>query len=264
MKVPDEADNDPVQTMEPSAASRERLIAGYFETTSGSAHDAAPASYAVRTRGLSRGLGVWLDVAGKSVVDLGCGVGELCWLAREAGATAIDGVNLSAGELEFARREVDAEFHCQDILAYLAARPDASVDRIFALNILEHLDHDMIVAVLEQARRCLAPGGTLVAMVPNATSPFGTMTRYWDFTHRLAFTPSSVHQLMRLCDFDRADFREWGPRVHGMLSAIRFVLWQAMRLSIWFRLVVETGSGKGGVYTSDMLFRLARQSDPSG
>ena len=235
-----------------------RVVKNYFETTSAAAHSAGALDYARATAGLRRGLGHWLDVRGKRVVDLGCGKGELCWLALDAGASSVVGVNHSQGEIDFARPQVGAEFVCEDILGYLRGLADGSVDVVFALNILEHLDQDMLVAVLDEARRCLANGGELVAMVPNATSAYGSMTRYWDITHRQAFTPSSVIQLMRLCGFATAQFREWGPVPHGVPSAIRYVLWQAIRAATWLRLFIETGGGKGGVYTADMLFRLTR------
>lgn len=243
------------------ASARRQLVERYFETTSAAGHEGRVLDYRLATAGLRRGLGDWLDVRGQSVLDLGCGTGELCWLAAAHGAARVVGVNMSAGEIDFARPHVNAELVCADILAYLSGCPAASVDRIFALNILEHLSKDELVQVLAQAHRCLRAGGTLVAMVPNAISIFGTMTRYWDITHCSAFTPSSVRQLMRLCGFDDAQFREWGPRPHGLVSTIRFLLWQGIRAATWFRLMVETGTGKGGVYTADMLFRLRKRTD---
>ena len=115
------------------------------------------------------------------------------------------------------------------------------------------------MGVLEAAFRCLRPGGRLVAMVPNATSPFGGMTRYWDITHYNAFTPSSVLQLSRLVGFgEAADFRECGPVPYGFVSGVRYALWQMIRLVIKGYLLVELASTKGGLYTSDMLFRLAK------
>ena len=242
-------------TMSDSKGAHRRVVENYFETTSQSS-DQSEAALEASARGLQRGLDSWLDVAGCEVLDLGSGTGTLCWLAKRHGASRVVGVNLSQGEIEFAEQRVDAEFVNQDILAYLRAAPDASFDRIFALNILEHLDKDTLVAVLEESRRCLRPGGSLVAMVPNAISPFGGMTRYWDITHHNAFTPSSVWQLTRLSGFERAEFREWGPRAHGLKSAVRSLLWQGIRASISARLLIETGSAKGGVYTADMLFRL--------
>lgn len=233
-----------------------RVVNSYFETTS--SVQATGIDYATATAGLARGLGSWFDVAGLEVVDLGCGLGELAWLAADRGAKRVVGVNLSQGELDVATKHVRAEFVCADIAAYLAGCPDASVDRIFALNILEHLSKDELVKVLDESRRVLRPGGRLVAMVPNATSPHGGMTRYWDITHHNAFTPSSVNQLMRLCRFSAAEFREWGPTPHGLVSAVRYGLWQGVRLATWMRLMIETASGKGGIYTADMLFRLTK------
>ncbi|MBA2238503.1 MAG: class I SAM-dependent methyltransferase, partial [Lysobacter sp.] len=201
-------DNETAATGDAGASTAHaRVIRGYHEITSAAAHGHAAIDYPAATRGLRRGLGDWLDVSGGRVLDLGCGTGELCWLALEHGASRVVGVNLSQGEIDFARPQVAAEFVCQDILEYLRGCPDGSFDHVFALNILEHLEKDQLVAVLEQSRRCLADGGALVAMVPNATSAYGSMTRYWDITHCTAFTPSSVHQLMRLCGFSAAQFR---------------------------------------------------------
>lgn len=245
------------------STAHDRVINGYYETTSAAGHGCRKIDYRTATLGLRRGLGDWLDVSGQRVLDLGCGTGELCWLAHERGAIRVVGVNLSEGEIEFARPHVPAEFVCNDILEYLLRCEDASIDRIFALNILEHLEKDVLVAVLEQCRRCLVSGGALVAMVPNATSAYGSMTRYWDITHCLAFTPSSVNQLMRLCGFSTAMFREWGPVPHGVVSAARYAIWQAIRAMTWFRLAVETGGGKGGIYTADMIFRLTWRTDAS-
>lgn len=245
-------------------SAHQRVLKSYFETTSAAGFGDARVDYRAATAGIKRGLGDWLDVAGRTVLDLGCGTGELCWLAVSLRAERVVGVNLSAGELEFARPHVDATFVLDDILTYLSACPDASVDRIFALNILEHLSKDDLVKVLDQASRCLTDGGHLIAMVPNATSAYGTMTRYWDITHHTAFTPSSVRQLMRLCGFSAAEFRECGPIPHGAVSLVRYGLWQVIRGLTWFRLMVETASGKGGIYTADMLFRLTKRSELAG
>jgi hypothetical protein len=94
-------------------------------------------------------------------------------------------------------------------------------------------------------------------MVPNAISPFGTLTRHWDITHEWAFTPNNFRQLAELTNFDpEMEFRECGPVVHGLTSAIRYILWQGIRLAIATRFLVEVADTKGGIYTMDMLVRL--------
>lgn len=237
-----------------------RVLKKYYQTTSSAGVTGKTLNYKKSTAGLRRALGGWLDVAGKDVVDLGSGTGELCWLAHNLGAREITGVNLSQEEINFASLHVPVKFVNQDIVSFLTQQPDESCDRIFALNILEHLGKDELVQVIEESARCLRDGGQLVAMVPNATSPFGCMTRYWDITHQLAFAPSSVMQLVRLCGFATAEFRELGPRPHGVISVIRYLLWQTCRGMIWFRLMIEAASARGGIYTMDMLFRLVKDN----
>ena len=106
-------------------------------------------------------------------------------------ARSVIGVNLFASEIDFARRHPSAEFVCQDVVSYLTERPPESIDLVFALNILEHLDKNALVSLLDAARQSLRPG-RVVAIVPNATSPFGSMTRYWDFTHQIALRSPRV------------------------------------------------------------------------
>lgn len=238
-------------------AFRESIARDYFHSTSARGSAASQADFDGSVAGLRRRLAPWLDVHGRAVLDLGSGTGELCRVVLDAGAVSATGVNLSADEIAFARTQSKATFVHSDITEYLDHAPAASIDRIFALNILEHLDKDQLARVLRGAWRVLRPRGSLVGMVPNATSPYGGMTRYWDMTHENAFTPSSVIQLARFIGYaDRVDFRECGPVPYGFISSIRYALWQGMRLGIKFRLLVELASTKGGVYTADMLFRL--------
>ena len=246
-------------TIQAEKSAHQRVVEDYFRTTSGVGGAASNDAFESSVLGLRRRLGNLLNVNGKDVVDLGSGTGELCKLALQAGARHVVGVNMSHEEIDFAKGLVNADFVLQDIEAYLQSLPETSVDQIFALNILEHLDKDKLLRVLEAAYRCLRPAGQLVAMVPNATSPFGGMTRYWDITHHNAFTPSSVRQLSRMVGFgEAAEFRECGPVPYAFFSGVRYVLWRVIRLGLMAYLIVELASTKGGIYTADMMFRLTK------
>jgi len=237
---------------------QERVIDQYFETTSSrTAFTEEMKANAVAT--LGRLLGDWGAQPGEVMVDLGSGMGEGCLFALARGATSATGINLSSGENALARERVPgATFLDTDLVSGLKSLADGSVDRVMALNILEHIDKQTLATVLEEIARVLKPTGCLVAMTPNAGSPFGSMTRYWDITHEIAYTPSAFRQIGVLCGFRRFDFRECGPRPHGVVSTIRYVLWQMIRLGIKFRLMVEMASTKGGIYTADMLTRMAK------
>lgn len=242
----------------PVSSAHEKIIEEYFRTTSAAGSATTKEGFESSVLGLRRRLARWCDVAGKDVIDLGAGTGEFCCLAKRAGAQSVVGVNLSQDEIDFALQRVDAQFVRQDVAAYLGQCAAGTVDRIFALNILEHLDKDTLVNVLENAFRVLRPGGQFVGIVPNATSPFGGMTRYWDITHQTAFTPSSVRQLARLIGYGEVEFRECSPVPHGLVSGFRFALWQLVRLAIFGYLMIESASNKGGIYTADMMFRFAK------
>jgi len=237
---------------------QERVIDQYFETTS----SRTPFTEAMKANAVTtyhRLLGDWGAQPGEVMVDLGSGMGEGCLFALSRGAVSATGINLSGSENNLARERVPgATFLDTDLISGLKGFADGSVDRVMALNILEHIDKQTLAAVLEEVARVLKPTGFLVAMTPNAGSPYGSMTRYWDITHEIAYTPSAFRQIGLLCGFKRFDFRECGPRPHGVTSTIRYVLWQMIRLGIKFRLMVELASTKGGIYTADMLTRMGK------
>jgi SAM-dependent methyltransferase len=75
------------------------------------------------------------------------------------------------------------------------ALPDDSLDVVFTSNFFEHLStkHDLRDTLL-QARRCLRPGGRLIALGPNIRYLLG---KYWDFyDHHLALTDLSLGEVM--------------------------------------------------------------------
>jgi SAM-dependent methyltransferase len=190
-------------------------------------------------------------------LDLACGCGEMLYLLERQGFRHTAGVDLCQEELDQARPYVQGQLTHADVVEYLRQSNSASVDFVTALNFLEHLSKDTLLTVVKEIRRVLRPGGTLVAMVPNAISPFGGLTRHWDITHEWAFVPNNFQQLAALTGFDsNVEFRECGPVAHGVFSAIRYLLWQVIRAGIaaWF--LIEVAHPKGGIYTMDMLVRL--------
>jgi SAM-dependent methyltransferase len=111
-------------------------------------------------------------LSGRRVVDLGCGYGWFCRFAREQGAAAVLGVDLSERMLARA-----AELTTDPAVTYLRedldrlVLPARSFDLAFsslALHYLEHVDH-----LLATVAGALAPGGHLVFSVehPIYTAP---------------------------------------------------------------------------------------------
>lgn len=237
---------------------RDEIVASYYRTTSVRSHSASREHFERSADGLLRWLRHWLPGnLAATCVDLGCGTGDLLFMLEREGYTSTLGINLCEEELELARGFVRGRLVHSDVSEFLRRRDSGTVDFMTAFNFLEHFSKDELLDILREARRVLRPGGALVAMVPNAVSPLGQLTRYWDMTHEWAFTPNNFRQLAAVASFDPfVEFRECGPVPHGLFSSVRFVLWQAIRFGISLRFLVEVGTTKERIYTMDMIVRL--------
>lgn len=154
------------------------------------------------------------------VLELGCGGGAtLRWLRANQLAGEVHGIELFDEAAEAARPHLDSL--CQlniehDTLPYSAA----SFDLILCLDVLEHLvDPWRAMAIL---RQLLAPGGVLVASVPNVRHAcvslpllFGGHWRYrpvgiLDKTHLRFFTRESALELIQSPGLAITQVRETG------------------------------------------------------
>lgn len=124
---------------------------------------------------------------GDAVLDLGCGYGEFINNARCGKKYGMD-LNPDAVQ----RLGSDVSFFEQD-----CSKPwpldDASLDVVFTSNFFEHLpDKASLGRTLNEACRCLRPGGRLIAMGPNIKCIPGA---YWDFwDHYLPLTELSLEE----------------------------------------------------------------------
>ena len=103
------------------------------------------------------------DVAGRRILDAGCGSGPLFAALRDRGAI-VTGIDKSAGMLELARRRLgaDADLQVADLGSPLPF-PDGAFDDVIASLILHYLE-DWGPALAE-LRRVLTPGGRLIVSI---------------------------------------------------------------------------------------------------
>lgn len=103
------------------------------------------------------------DVAGRRILDAGCGSGPLLAALRDRGAV-VTGFDKSAGMLEVARRRLgdDADLHVAELGRPLPF-PDDTFDDVTASLVLHYLE-DWGPALAE-LRRVLKPGGRLIVSV---------------------------------------------------------------------------------------------------
>ena len=205
----------------------------------------------------------WGDVLPQDVnapiLDVGCGWGGFLAFLQSRGYTDLAGVDSSPQQVEIAQRLGLQQVEVGDIFDALYKFPN-HYSCIIAFNVLEHLDKDQVLPFLKAAKAALRPNGCLLLELPNSNSPFGSRTRYWDFTHELSFTPTSLLQIFEVVGFSGVQLRERDPVVHGLKSLVRSILWQGIRQALGFYLVVEQGNTGYEVFTQDMHAIAFKQS----
>jgi SAM-dependent methyltransferase len=124
-----------------------------------------------------------------AVLDLGCGYGEFINQIACGSKYAMD-LNPDAPK----RVGPDVKCFLQDC-SKTWPLGDNSLDVVFTSNFFEHLpDKEALGRTLDEVRRCLKPGGRLIALGPNIKYLPGA---YWDFwDHYLPLTETSLKEAL--------------------------------------------------------------------
>lgn len=194
-----------------------------------------------------------------SILDYGCGDGQVLAVIQGLGYTNLFGVDLSEALLATAARRTRASLRHSDGLDYLSSTADATFDVILAFDVLEHLTRPQLLRTCREMVRALKPGGRLLLCVPNGGSPLHLPVLWGDITHERPYTEASLTQVLAPLGFERIEASEIAPVPHGWKSALRAVLWQVVRAGMVLVLAVETGNARGHILTSN-LFLTARKS----
>jgi len=103
---------------------------------------------------------------GMSVLDVGCGRGEILRYAACQGARAV-GFDYATAAIEITAEYLRAHLDASMIAIHLGNAqqlpyPDCSFDRVFMLDVVEHLYPAELHRAMVEIRRVLRPGGQLI------------------------------------------------------------------------------------------------------
>jgi len=129
----------------------------------------------------------------------------------------------------------------------------AVFDCLVSFDLIEHIEPGETLAFLRAVLAALRPGGRLILRTANGSGPLAGRVRFSDFTHAQAFTMSSISQVLRLAGFERIEVLPEGPRVHGLISAARWILWKGIDAALRFYLAVETGQLQREIFTQNLI-----------
>lgn len=185
------------------------------------------------------------------ILDAGCGDGVLLWWLQDSGYGQAEGVEVSAEQVDAARALGVRDVHQSDLLAFLSARPGA-YDTVIMRNVLEHFEKPDVLDIVRAVHGALASGGAFVLQVPNAESPFFGRIRYGDFTHGLAFSSTSLAQVLAVHGFVRPAFHPVRAPFGGLTGWPRRVLWRLVEALYRGLLTAELGRGRY-IVTQDII-----------
>jgi SAM-dependent methyltransferase len=95
-----------------------------------------------------------------------------------------------------------------DSIDEISKAPALTWDCLIAIDFIEHLPKDGLIAFLAQAHRVLKPGGCLILRAPNGDSPFVGRNLFNDITHYWAYTSVAIEALLKMAGFQRVEFAD--------------------------------------------------------
>ena len=149
-----------------------------------------------------------LPLAGKRVLDVGCGGGILADSMARRGAQVL-GIDLASKALKVAQLHAleaqTANVEYREISAEaIAAEQPASFDAVTCMEMLEHVPDPR--QTLGDVRALLRPGGALVVEVPNIdcwpVKMLRQRHRHFARHHFTFFAPATLTRLLAECGFD--------------------------------------------------------------
>jgi len=199
------------------------------------------------------------------ILDVGCGSGEFLLFLQSLGYTNTFGIDLSPEQVELAKKRGLKNVQVAEAVDFLSKHKE-KFTLITAHDVIEHFPKEQVLPFLDAIYNALVRGGTVILSLPNMASPFGARITYGDFTHEVAFTPTSISQVLRAAGFEVVGVFPKEPVVHGVKSFVRWALWKIIKQFIRFYLLVETGSvysAGHGVYTQ-VMYVIGRKQETGG
>lgn len=178
------------------------------------------------------------------ILEIGPGHGEALRLMLERGYSNLTAIDNSPEVIAVCRGIPGVSAKLEDATAHLRDHAD-TYDLVLLYHVVEHFPPDAVPPLLSAVRGALRAGGVVVVGVPNAAAPIiGAEQQTFDFTHRTAFSPWSLEQVLRMSGFERVSVKPvWPPRA-GIARALQRGVQKAVLALMRAYLRVFTGEAR--------------------
>lgn len=179
--------------------------------------------------------------SGQTVLDFGCGLGQLTLSLRKAGYRA-EGLDISPYAIAHCRG-LGLTCHQGDDEGFYNSHRQ-TYDFVIMSHVVEHFPKDEIIPMLAKIRSVIKPGGAIIVMVPNAQSHTGAYWAYEDFTHYTLFTTGSLYYVLKAAGFSQVEFLDPDstdglPRARKFLKKILLAIY-GFQYRFWNRVTSST------------------------
>jgi len=178
------------------------------------------------------------------IIDVACGSGHFLYFLQQTGYKNAIGIDLSKEQVEQARKKGINNVKKADLFKYLPKFSNY-FQMVIANDIIEHLKKEEIIQFLDLIYTALKPGGTVIISTLNEMSLFGASLLHSDFTHETGFTPTSLWQVMSICNFKDIEIFGEGPVAYDFKSMARLFIWRCVKMALRLYMTIEQGTGRG-------------------
>ena len=185
------------------------------------------------------------------ILDIGCGDGNLVYWLHKVGYPNAMGIDISGEQIAKGLQLGIKNLQEADLIAFLNSNTE-KFDCVFARDVIEHFTRNEVFEILALISKNLKDNGRFIMQVPNGQGFFYTSVFYGDYTHEMAYTESSVNQVILNTGFKSSRCFPTGPVKKGLVSVIRYYLWQYKVATLRFWKMVETGN-KRGIFTQNLI-----------
>lgn len=180
------------------------------------------------------------DDKGGAIYEAACGPGILMRWLRGEGYKNVEGTDFSQCYVSIALSQ-GLEVRLADSIVDIASKPESSMDVVFALDFIEHIERDVACDFLRHVFRVLKPGGRLIMRMPNGDSPFVGRNFYNDVTHKWCYTTSAMTALTGVLGYSGVIYVD--EAICGLPLWARLIypmIWMTRGLSrLWFRFIAR-------------------------
>lgn len=166
-----------------------------------------------------------------SILDIGCGCGQLLYMLRENGYKRIKGIDIGGSQIEIAKElKIPAE-KITDLQEYLNS--NKGWDAVIMSQVIEHFPKDKLHLYLNAVKKSIKIGGRIIIATPNMALVSAAFQRYIDFTHEIGFTERSLREVLRVSGFKNIEI--YGDEI-SIKWRPKFLIWYILR-NIWFAML---------------------------